>query len=145
MGPFGILSDHFGITLGSLWITPHHVGSHMLLGTQHPGRSVDRPCSMEMMCPDGAGRESWEWEESMCEQNCSAPIGGSSPWLGRSLLSCERIGPLKMIVVVVECYCYYIYIIVEPPDLGQPRRWPFSHRKMTISDSTRAEFFIFPP
>ena len=39
---------------------------------------------------------------------------------------------------VVECYCYYINIIVEPPDLGPPRRWPFSLRKIDFFDVRQA-------
>ena len=56
---------------------------------------------MNMVCHDGEGREIWEWRESMCEQNFSPPFGGRSPWLGRTLLSDERVGPHQMIVAVV--------------------------------------------
>ena len=36
--------------------------------------------------------------------------------------------------VIVECYCYYINIIVEPPDLHTSPRRAFSPHKITISD-----------
>ena len=45
-------------------------------------------------------------------------------------------------MVVVECYCYYINIIVEPPDLVPSRRRPFSLRKMNISDPCMAEMVL---
>ena len=48
----------------------------------------------------------------------------------------------KVIVVVVECYCYYIDIIVEPPDLVPSRRRPFSLRKSNISDPCMAQMAL---
>ena len=45
-------------------------------------------------------------------------------------------------VIVVECYCYYIDIIVEPPDLVPSRRRPFSLHKINISDLCMAQMAL---
>ena len=70
-----------------------------------------RPNSMYMLCPYDIGRASWDRGGQQSVLFCNSPsrIGGRSPHRG------ERSVPTTP---VIECYCFLINIIVEPP---QPR------------------------
>ena len=90
---------------------------------------------MYMYCLDEIGRDGWErgGRKSAVKKN-SPKNWGKEPSPRGTLSGTKSDRPLSRVIVVVECYCYYIDIIVEPPDLVPSRRRPFSLHKINISD-----------
>ena len=76
-------------------------------------------CSMDMWCPYGIGRESWDREVLRIVCPPFPPRGGDLPSGCVSLRGCRRIGAQEIIVVVVEYIIILIIIIVEPPEFAQ--------------------------
>ena len=58
-------------------------------------------CSMDMWCPYGIGRESWDREVPRIVCSPFRPKGGDLPSWCASLRGCRRVGPHRLIVVVV--------------------------------------------
>ena len=72
---------------------------------------------MDMWCPYGIGRESWDREVLRIVCSPFPPRGGDLPSWCASLRGCRRIGPhlvIVVVVVVVEYISILIIIIVDP-------------------------------
>ena len=95
---------------------------------------------MHMWLPDVVGREVWDRVLSfprVLARHSSPQVWGKklSP---RCVYRLDNFGPSlksEMVVVVVECYCFLIIIIVEPPE-SRPDSFLYNCRHFQVSNVT---------
>ena len=92
---------------------------------------------MDMWCPYGIGRESWDREVLRIVCSPFPPKGGDLPSWCASLRGYRRVAPHRVIVVVVEYISILIIIIVDPFETGPAHFCQTVHlESLLFSEST---------